>query len=103
MEQLKWVRGKSVLEFKFKCRIFAFCRPQVIKGVGQIAEEKIDVLAGLWKNLFEPEIGMEHMQMLLDHVDAFFADIISETKHRELAIREKIESKLLDSTRCIFT
>lgn len=51
------------------------------------------MLAGLWKNLFEPEIGQSHMKMLLEHVDAFFKDIISETQEREKAIRERIDCK----------
>lgn len=69
-------------------------RPQVIKGITEIAEKKIDVLSALWKKLFEPEIGQEHMKMLLEHVDAFFTDIIVETKDRETAIQERIESKI---------
>lgn len=36
------------------------------------------------------------MKMLLDHVDAFFTDIIYETQNREKAIRERIESELLN-------
>lgn len=71
--------------------LLLFNRPQVIKGVSEIAEQKIDVLSDLWRKLFEPEIGNEHMKMLLDHVDAFFTDIIVETQNREEAIRERIE------------
>lgn len=33
------------------------------------------------------------MKMLLEHVDAFFKDIISETQEREKAIRERIDSR----------
>lgn len=59
-----------------------------------IAEKKIDELANLWKQFFEEEIGVEHMTMLLEHVDAFFTDIIVETENRGKAIKEKIDSKL---------
>jgi flagellar biosynthesis protein FlhB len=63
------VSSEKSVQFKFITRDY------------EIAEEKIDVLSGLWKNLFEPEIGVEHMKMLLDHVEAFFTEafIISET------------------------
>lgn len=43
--------------------------------------------------MFEPEIGEDHMKLLLDHVDAFFTDIIVETKDRETTIQDRIESK----------
>lgn len=84
---LRGVSGDNLVKISY------FDRPQIIKGVSEIAEQKIDVLAELWKKLFEPEIGQEHMKMLLEHVDAFFTDIIFETQNREKAIRERIESK----------
>lgn len=47
----------------------------------------------LWKNLFEPSIGESHLSLLVNHVDAFFTDIISETQEREKTIRDRIDSK----------
>lgn len=40
------------------------------------------------------------MKMLLEHVDAFFKDIISETQEREKAIRERIDSKFNNVWQC---
>lgn len=70
-----------------------FIRPKVIQGISEIAKKKIDVLSGIWKRLFEPEIGDEHMNMLIEHVEAFFTDIIVETQNREVAIRDRINSE----------
>ncbi|XP_070490684.1 protein regulator of cytokinesis 1-like [Chironomus tepperi] len=66
-------------------------RQKVTQEVSEIAEEKIEYLSQLWKELFEKEIGMEHMKKLLNHVDAFFTDIIVETESRKEAIMERIE------------
>lgn len=85
---------KYLKRFISTYRSSLFLRPQIVNGVGRIAAERIDVLAAIWARLFEPEIGQTHMESLLDHVDAFFADIISETQVREQAIRERIDSKL---------
>ncbi|CAH1730633.1 unnamed protein product [Chironomus riparius] len=66
-------------------------RQKVSQEVNEIAEEKIEYLSQLWKELFEKEIGMDHMRKLLNHVDAFFTDIIVETESRKEAIMERIE------------
>ena len=71
-----------------------FNRQKVSQEVNEIAEEKIEYLAQLWKELFEKEIGMDHMRKLLNHVDAFFTDIIVETESRKEAIMERIEGKI---------
>lgn len=62
--------------------------------MGEIADEKIEYLAQLWNELFEREIGMEHMRKVVNHVDAFFTDIITETEDRKDAILDKIQGNL---------
>lgn len=37
---------------------------------------------------------MEHMKKLLNHVDAFFTDIIVETESRKEAIMERIDGNI---------
>ena len=91
MENLKWVFFRLHSEFELTIYLN---RLQIKKGVTEIAEKKIDKLANLWKQFFEEEIGIEHMTMLLEHVDAFFTDIIVETENRGKAIKEKIDSEL---------
>jgi hypothetical protein len=48
----------------------------------------------MWKALFEPKIIDQHMRIIVDHVDAFFSEIITETEGRAATIRKKIEGKL---------
>jgi chemotaxis regulatin CheY-phosphate phosphatase CheZ len=48
----------------------------------------------MWKTLFEPEIGDDHMRTLVEHVDAFFSDIITETEQRTVTIRKRIDGKI---------
>lgn len=67
-------------------------RPLIIKRTSEIVAQKIDVLVDLWQNLFESEIGQEHLKKLTEHVDDFFSDIISETESRKKAIKERIDS-----------
>lgn len=71
-------------------------RQKITKGVSEIAEEKINYLTQLWNELFERDIGMQHMNKLLNHVDAFFTDIIVETESRKEAILERIDGKNLN-------
>lgn len=71
-----------------------FNRQKITQEVSEIAEEKIEYLSQIWKELFEKEIGMEHMKKLLNHVDAFFTDIIVETESRKEAITERIEGNI---------
>ncbi|KAG5673263.1 hypothetical protein PVAND_003326 [Polypedilum vanderplanki] len=65
---------------------------RVAQNVGEIAAEKICILSNLWSELFEKEIGKDHMKQLENHVDAFFSDIIVETENRKHAILERIKS-----------
>ncbi|CRK88377.1 CLUMA_CG002154, isoform A [Clunio marinus] len=67
-------------------------KSQILRGISEIAESKIDELSELWKKLFEPDIGETHMRKLLDHVDAFFTDIITETQNREDDIKQRIQN-----------
>jgi len=71
-------------------------RQKITQGVSEIAEEKINYLTQLWNELFERDIGMQHMNKLLNHVDAFFTDIIVETESRKEAILERIDGKILN-------
>lgn len=70
-----------------------FNRAQIKKTVSLLAADKIDRLDSMWKTLFEPEIGDDHMKTLVEHVDAFFSDIITETQQRAETIRKKIEGE----------
>lgn len=71
----------------------SFTRPKVIQGICEVATRKIDILSEIWNRLFEPEIGDEHMNMLIKHVEDFFTEIIVETQNREKAIRDRINSE----------
>lgn len=64
----------------------------MLTGICEIAEEKIEILTQLWTELFEQNIGREHIKKLLDHTNAFFSDIIVETEERKVTILERIES-----------
>jgi chemotaxis regulatin CheY-phosphate phosphatase CheZ len=70
-----------------------FSRIKIAQKVGAIAEQKIGALSSLWAELFEEEIGKEHMRKLENHVEAFFTDIITETEDRKHAIVERIKSE----------
>lgn len=92
MDKLKW----EAFEFP---RIYLvtqafFNRSQIKKRVSDIADQKIDALAKLWEGLFEPDIGCDHLDKLIEHCDAFFNDVISETQDRKSAIEKRIECKL---------
>lgn len=72
-------------------------RSRIVKGIEEIANEKVEILGQLWRELFEKSISMDHLGKLINHVDAFFTDIIVETENRKEAIMERIESKFLKS------
>lgn len=71
-----------------------FLRSQIKKTVGILAGEKIDRLDALWRSLFEQHIGEEHLKSLVEHVDAFFEEVIGETESRRTGILKKIEGEL---------
>lgn len=50
------------------------------------------MLVQLWKELFEEDIGKDHIAKLIDHSSAFFSEIVAETEERKSFILERIES-----------
>jgi Microtubule associated protein (MAP65/ASE1 family) len=83
---------QKILSFK-NHYLGLFCyRIKVLQGIDEISREKVDILSQLWVELFEKDIGKEHLRKLLDHVEAFYSDIIIETEERKLSVIERIES-----------
>lgn len=79
----------------------SFNRIQIKKRVSEIADKKIDALAKLWEGLFESDIGCDHLEKLIEHCDAFFNEIISETQDRKNTIEERIDCKLNSDIWCL--
>lgn len=63
------------------------------RQVDQICQRNINDLVDLWQDLFDPEIYVDHLKKLVDHVEAFYSDIINETKNRKDAILVQIKSE----------
>ncbi|XP_063707960.1 protein regulator of cytokinesis 1-like [Culicoides brevitarsis] len=67
-------------------------REEVSKQIADIMENRVNDLSQLWSRTFGEQIHDQHMRALVTHVTEFFDDVFSESKNRQDAILEKIQS-----------
>ncbi|XP_055679225.1 protein regulator of cytokinesis 1-like [Lutzomyia longipalpis] len=64
---------------------------QVEAEIAKITHESLSSLKSLWDETFEKEICEENVRIMVDHVRAFYDEIIEETKSRKAVILSDIQ------------
>ncbi|CAO1442467.1 unnamed protein product [Diamesa serratosioi] len=70
---------------------FSIIISNILREVADISRISLDELSKMWTKLFEPEIIEDHLRKLVEHVGAFYKEIIVETQVRENLIAKRIE------------
>lgn len=59
--------------------------------IGKLTEKYIDELTENWLEIYEPDLALNNLNKLVDHVDTFYNEVLDETVARKRKILDRIK------------
>lgn len=68
-------------------------REQIEQEIAEISHKSLSALRSLWEETFEASMCEDNIRIMVNHVRAFYEEIIEETKTKKAVIISDIQSE----------